>query len=211
VKTASILVADDHPVVRAGVRSLLQAEPGWKVVAEATTGRQALALIKELKPDLAIMDLSMPELNGLAATRLIMKASPRTRVLILTMHAADELIAMTLKAGARGYVLKSEAERDIVDAVRTILQGGTFFTTSAAITKGLAGSGSGGTKPRLTAREVEIIQLLAEGHTNKEVAAALGISTRTAENHRARIMEKLGLQSLSALVRYAIRNKIIEA
>ncbi|MBZ5550305.1 MAG: response regulator transcription factor [Acidobacteriia bacterium] len=216
--TVSILIADDHPVVRRGLRALLETRPGWKIVSEESNGRDAVDKVTKLRPDVAILDISMPDLNGLDAAALILKARPETRVLILTMHSAEELIKKTLAAGARGYVLKSDAERDLITAVDALLHGRTFFTSaiSGVILDNLRGetTHTGAERKhgdRLSPREREIVQLLAEGRSNKEVAAVLDISTRTVENHRAKVMEKLKLHSLSDLVRYAIRNNIVEA
>lgn len=214
MKSISILVADDHVVIRRGLRALLESRRGWKVVAEAANGREAVEKAARLRPDLVVLDLSMPEMNGLEATPLILKAVPHARVLILTMHRTEELIEKTLQAGARSYVLKSDAERDLITALEAVLDNRTFFTPAVSESLGdylrrdKPPSSVGST---LTARERQIIQLLAEGKSNKEVAVRLGISVRTAENHRARIMRKLELRTLSDLVRHAIRNKIIEA
>jgi DNA-binding NarL/FixJ family response regulator len=214
MKAISILIADDHVVIRKGLRTLLEERRGWKVVAEAANGREAVEKASRLKPDLVVMDLSMPELNGLDATPLILKAVPHTRILILTMHNTEELVEKTLQAGARGYVLKSDAESDLVTALEAVLDNRTFFTpASSEFGSDYWGRARSGTPaiPSLSPRERQIIQLLAEGKSNKEVAGRLGISVRTAENHRARIMRKLQLRSLSDLVRHAIRNKIVEA
>ncbi len=216
METVSILIADDHAVVRRGLRALLETHPKWKVVSEASNGREAVAMAAESRPKVAILDISMPELNGLDAAAQILKASPHTRILILTMHAAEELIEKTLGAGASGYILKSDAERDLITAVEALLQRRTFFTHAASevILSHLRGSSGKKAAPpagsRLSAREREIVQLLAEGKSNKEVAALLHISTRTVENHRAKVMEKLTLHSFSELVRYAVRNKLAE-
>jgi DNA-binding NarL/FixJ family response regulator len=211
------LIADDHAVVRRGLRALLETEPGWKVVGEAGDGREAVEKAAKLRPDVAILDISMPRLNGLDAASLIFKAAPQTRILILTMHAAEDLIQRTLKAGATGYILKSDAERDLITAVEALLHKKTFFTSAASevILGNLRGanrkSDSQGHAGRLSSREREIVQLLAEGKSNKEIGALLNISTRTVENHRAKIMDKLRLGSFSDLIRYAVRNKIVEA
>lgn len=212
-----ILVADDHPVVRQGLRSILEAQPGWEVSAEATTGREAVQKAKQLKPDVVVLDISMPELNGLDAARQILKVAPRTEVLILTMHESEELVREVLDAGARGYVLKSDAGRDLVAAVEALRQHKPYFTSrvSELVLEGYLKGGprveqAGATRSRLTPREREIVQLLAEGKSNKEVAVVLGISVKTAETHRTNIMRKLDLHSLSDLVRYAIRNKIVQ-
>jgi len=215
-ETVSILIADDHAVVRRGLRALLETQPKWKVVGEATSGRDAVEKATALRPDVAILDISMPGLNGLDAASLIFKAAPNTRILILTMHAAEELIQKTLKVGASGYVLKSDAERDLITAVEALLHKKTFFTPIAAevVLDSLRDSSRKqaphANGSRLSPREREVVQLLAEGKSNKEIAALLNISTRTVENHRANIMGKLKVPSFSALVRYAIRNKIIE-
>jgi len=214
MKAISILIADDHVVIRKGLRTLLEERRGWKVVAEAANGREAVEKASRLQPDLVVMDLSMPELNCLDATPLILKAVPHTRILILTMHNTEELVEKTLQAGARGYVLKSDAENDLITALEAVLDNRTFFTpASSEFDADYLGRARPGTPsmPSLSPRERQIIQLLAEGKSNKEVAGRLGISVRTAENHRARIMRKLQLRSLSDLVRHAIRTKIVEA
>jgi DNA-binding NarL/FixJ family response regulator len=214
MKPVTIIVADDHVVIRRGLRTLLEERKGWKVVAEAANGREAVEKAARLRPDLVVMDLSMPELNGLEATRLILKAVPNTRILILTMHNTEELVGKTLQAGARGYVLKSDTEKDLITALEAVLDNRTFFTpVSSELDFSYVGRGRPGMPelPSLSPRERQIVQLLAEGMSNKEVASRLGISVRTAENHRATIMRKLQLRSLSDLVRHAIRNKIIEA
>lgn len=198
-------------MVRSGIRALLELQPGWKVVAEASNGKEAIAKAIRFAPDLVIVDLTMPGLNGLEAARRILQQLPSTRVLILTMHDAEEFIERALEAGAHGYVLKSDAEENLVAAVKALLNNQTYFTDVASeiVKAGLRGRR---TRKQLapTPRETEVIRLLAEGKTNKEVARVLGISQRTAENHRAKIMEKLGLKSLSELVRYAVRNEIVE-
>jgi DNA-binding NarL/FixJ family response regulator len=211
-----IIVVDDHGVVRRGVRALLETQPGWEVAAEGTTGREAVELVRQLHPDVVVMDLSLPELNGLDATRQILKESPRTEVLVLTMHHSEQLAREVLQAGARGYVLKSDADQSLIAAVDSLRQHKPFL--SSAVTafvldsymqlSDMAASHPGGV---VTPREREIIQLIAEGKSNKETAAALGVSTKTVEAHRANVMRKLRLQSISDLVRYAIRNKLVEA
>lgn len=216
METVSILIADDHAVVRRGLRALVETQPKWRVVSEVTNGREAVAMAKKLHPDVAILDISMPELNGLDAASQILKANPRTRVLILTMHTAEELIQRTLSAGASGYILKSDAEKDLITAIEALLHKKTFFTYAASevVLSNLRESGRKRVvQPdgsRLSIREREIVQLLAEGKSNKQVAGLLNISTRTVENHRAKVMEKLKLHSFSELVRYAVRNKIAE-
>lgn len=212
-----ILVADDHEVVRQGVRTLLEAQPGWEVCGEAADGREAVEMTKRLKPDVVILDITMPNLNGLEATRQILKADPKARVLILSMHESDQVVREVLDAGARGYVLKSDAGRNLVAAVEALRLHNTFFTSKVAemVMSGYrkaAPPTSGETPPpeRLTPREREVVQLLAEGKSSKEVAVALDLSVKTAETHRANIMRKLEIHSVSDLVRYAVRNKIIE-
>ena len=211
-----IIIVDDHDVVRRGVRSLLESQPGWEIVGEATTGREAVELAKRLQPDVIVMDLTLPELNGLDATRQILKDSPRSEVLVLTMHHSEELARDVLQAGARGYVLKSDADQNLIAAVDNLRQHKPFLTST--ITEFVlddyrrrADSDDGGVAhTTVTARERELIQLLAEGRSNKEAASTLGISVKTIETHRANIMRKLHLRSVSELVRYAIRNKIVQ-
>lgn len=217
MRPVRILIADDHSIVRRGLRALLETQPGWQVCGEAANGRQAIEKSKQLKPDVAIVDISMPELNGLEATRRILKEAPRVQVLILTMHDAPEVIEKVLASGARGYVCKSDAERDLVVAVEALCQRKPFFTSSVSemmlesfVNKPKREVKQESAAGRLTRREREIVQLLAEGKSNKETAAALGISVRTAESHRASIKRKLGAKSLSHLVRFAIRTRIIE-
>jgi DNA-binding NarL/FixJ family response regulator len=210
-----LLVADDHEVVRHGLRALLESEPGWAVVAEAVSGREAVQKTVELAPDVVVLDITMPELNGLEATRQILKLRPECAVLILTVHESEQVVREVLDAGARGYILKSDAGRDLVAAVASLREGKAFFTSRVArmVVEGFrGGSASAGAPARrgLTAREREIVQLLAEGRSNKEVAARLGISAKTAETHRTNIMRKLDFHSMSELVRYAIRNKMVE-
>ena len=204
-----ILVADDHEVVRAGVRSLLESESGCEVCAEAVTGRQAVALAQQHKPDIVVMDITMPELNGLEAARQILKAIPGVQVLILSVHESKELVREILDAGAHGYVLKSDAGHELTAALRALRQGETFFTSRIAQIALRAYLSKERTTIALTPREHEVLQLLAEGKSNKEVATALTISVMTAETHRANIMHKLGLHSIAELVHYAVRHKII--
>jgi DNA-binding NarL/FixJ family response regulator len=212
-----ILVADDHDIIRRGLRQLLTSHPGWEVCAEAKTGREAVALAERHKPDVAVLDLSMPELNGLDAARRIRKNLPGTEVLILTLHFSDQLVRDIVEAGARAYIMKSDADKDLVSAVEALAEHRSFFTARAAeiVLDGFRKPRSGPEgKPsagRLTSREREIVQLLAEGKSSKEVAVSLGISVKTAETHRANVMRKLALHSVSELVRYAIKNQIIEA
>ena len=210
-----ILIADDHAVVRAGLRALLESRSGWEVVAEASDGREAVDKASKLKPDVAVLDIGMPLLNGVEATRRIRSASPATEILILTMHESDDLVHQVIQAGARSYILKDEADRVLIAAVEAARHHKPFFSTRiAAVRKDDLPSSPSDlgrpARPRLTPREREILQLLAEGKSNKEVANLLGISVNTAEAHRANIMLKLNLHSLAELVHYAIRNQIIK-
>ena len=218
--SARILIADDHELVRQGMRAILSREPGWEVCAEAETGRQALDKALELKPDLLILDLGLPELNGLEVTRQV-RRSLAVPILIVTVHDEDEILREAIAAGANGYVLKADAGRILAAAVRAILRHGEYFseTLRPSSDAGLPAAEPGTSPPpawtqgaseRLTAREREVLQLLAEGRSNKEIASALGITAKTVETHRARIMAKLGFHSMSELVRYAIRNRVIE-
>jgi DNA-binding NarL/FixJ family response regulator len=214
-KPARIVIADDHEMVRRGLVATLADVGRWTVVAQADNGREAAELVATHKPDIAILDLSMPELNGLDATRRILATRPETCVLILTAHESEQLVREVLAAGARGYVLKSDAGRVLVRAVAALLEGQTFFTSKVArlVLEGYLRSGGGEaphTGQTLSTREREIVQLLAEGASNKDVARALGISVKTAETHRSNIMRKMQFASLSDLVKYAVRNKIIE-
>ena len=207
-----ILIADDHEVVRQGVRIVLEAQPGWAICGEASTGRDAVAMAVELQPDLVVLDISMPELNGLETTRQIRRVAS-ARILILTVHESDQVASEVRDAGAHGYVLKSEAGRILVAAIRTLLEHREFFTErvhSSAAPVYQSRPQVKGASRRLTPRQREVLQLLAEGKSNKEIAAALGITSKTAETHRANIMGRLELHSLSELVRYAIRNQITQ-
>jgi len=219
MKTLRILVADDHDLMRRGVRTLLEAHPGWEVCAEAATGRAAVTKAEELKPDVVILDISMPDLNGLEAARRIRSASPNSEILILSVHYSDQLIRELLEAGVRGYIIKSDSDRDLIIAVETLANHKPFFTPRATeVILGNLQMGGGvraqmptSPRERLTSREREIVQLLAEGKSSKEVASSLCISVKTAETHRANIMRKLQLHTVTELVRYAVRNQIIEA
>ena len=218
MRAVHILLADDHEVVRKGLRALLEAQPSWKVIAEATDGRDAVEKAKELHPDVAIVDIGMPCLNGLEATRQIVKKAPRTRVLVLTMHDTNPLIQQVVKAGARGYVLKSDVASDLVAAVDALCHDQTFFTSkvSQIILDRYVGKPEDAENPAdvdspLTPREREVVQLLAEGKSSKEVASVLGISVKTAETHRINLMRKLDCHSVAEVVRYAVRNMIAEA
>ncbi|WP_447980167.1 response regulator [Candidatus Nitrospira bockiana] len=220
MKPVRILIADDHDIVRYGIRALLQSRTEWEIVWEAANGREAVEATERLKPALCILDLMMPYMNGLEATRQILQRDASAKVLIVTMHESEQLIREVLKAGARGYVLKSHAGRDLPAAIDALSAGGVFFASkvsSLMLNEFLrsnrdngASRGVNGSSPDLLSpREREIVQLLAEGKSNKDIAAALNISVNTAETHRHRIMQKLELSSIVDLVRYAIRNQIV--
>ena len=212
-----ILVADDHNLLRRGVKSLLEEHLDWKICAEAMTGREAVAKARELKPDIAILDFSMPDLNGLEAAKRIRQASPATEILILTMHYSDQLIREIVEAGIAGYLLKSDSDRDLVIAVETLARHKPFYDSHATevILEKFNLGGRDTEAPRsvrelITAFEREIIRLLAEGKTSRQIALLLDISLKSTENHRANIMRKLELHSVTQLVRYAVRNQITE-
>ena len=211
--TLRILVADDHHVVRAGLRTLLETKSGWQVCAEAANGREAAEKAGQFKPDVAVLDIGMPLLNGVEATRQIRKISPKTEVLILTMHDSEALIQEVLEVGARGYILKDDADRNLIAAVNTVSRHKPYLSSrvSGVFSKQTVGGNAGSDRRRLTPREREIVQLLAEGKSNKEIAVLLGISVKTAETHRANIMLKLDMHSVTELVRYAVRNRIIQS
>ena len=210
-----ILVADDHEVVRQGLRALIEKTPDWVVCGEAADGRAAVALAEKERPDVAVVDFGMPELNGLEATRQIKRVLPECEVLVFTGDEDEQLIHKIFAAGARSYILKSDMTHHLVSAIEALSQHKHYFTSSvsevlfARYLNGTPGHGSGTTE--LTAREREIVQLLGEGKSNKEVAATLGISVKTVETHRAAIMKKLRCDSFADLVRYAIREKIVQA
>jgi len=217
MKPLRILVADDHDLMRRGIKTLLQTHPGWEVCGEAHTGREAVSQTEELKPDIVVLDISMPDLNGMEAARRIRKVCPSTEILILSLHFSDQLIREIVEAGVRGYIVKSDSDRDLIVAVETLAKHKPFFTPRATevILSNFNGAGTKVEVPetvhdRLTSREREIVQLLAEGKSSKEVANSLNISVKTAETHRANIMRKLQLHTVSELVRYAVRNQIIE-
>jgi DNA-binding NarL/FixJ family response regulator len=214
MKSARILIADDHELVRRGVVAELSQVPGWVVVAEVANGRDAVASAALHKPDVVVLDLTMPELNGLEAARSILAADPSARILILTAHESEQLVREVLSVGAQGYVLKSDAGRILVAALQALLEGRSFFTSNVArmVLDGYLRNESrdAAAVQALSAREREIVQLLAEGNSNKDVARVLKISVKTAETHRSNIMRKMGFGSLPELVRYAIRNNIIE-
>ena len=215
MKKLRILIADDHGMIRQGLRAVIEAHRGWELCGEAGNGRQAVELARQLRPDLVVLDLTMPELNGLDATRKILAALPRAQVLILTMHDSEALAQEVLAAGARGYVLKNDAPELLPQAIEALAAGRMFFTpkVSDLVMQAMMNPGAApGEAPRsrLTPRERELVQLLAEGRSNKEAADTLGISLNTVETHRKNVMSKLRLRSASDLVRYAIRNHLAQ-
>jgi DNA-binding NarL/FixJ family response regulator len=216
VTPLTILIADDHEIFRDGLRNRLEQHDGWQVCGEAVNGRQAVELAATLQPDVAVLDISMPELNGIEATRQIRKASVKTEVLILTMQESEGLVRDVLAAGARGFVLKTDTARLLIAAVEALAQRKPFFTgkVSELVLGGFLDPGRAarvtGEAGRLSPREREIAQMLAEAQTNKDIAAKLGVSIKTVDAHRANIMRKLNLHSVTELVRYAIREKLIE-
>jgi DNA-binding NarL/FixJ family response regulator len=213
-----ILIADDHEVARRGIRALLESQPGWEVCGEARDGRETVELANRMKPDLVLLDIGMPNLNGLEAARQILATSPDAAILILTMHDTDQVIREVLRAGARGFVLKSDAGRDLVAAVDALQRQRTFFTNrvSQMVLNGFLERGNqddengSASSDALTTREREVIQLLAEGKTSEEVAVTLNLSVKTAETHRTNLMRKLDLHSVADLTRYAVRNGIVQ-
>lgn len=217
MEPTKVLIADDHQVMRRGVRAVVELLPGWEVCGEASTGREAVEMVERLQPTIVVMDVTMPELNGLEATRQIKKIAPATEILMFTGLETEELIRQVFEAGARSYILKTDGREQLEAALTALAAHKPYFTTQVGeilFAKFLHGkpkdeeqTGDG----RLTDREREIVQLLAEGASNKEVADALGISVKTVETHRAAIMKKLKFKSFSDLVRYAIRNHIISA
>lgn len=212
-----ILIADDHAVIREALRGLLARRSDWHVCGEASTGREALELARRLRPDIAILDLSMPELNGFEASAQLRKALPNIEILIFTMHETEDLIRQVIAAGARAYLLKSDAVKHIEAAVEALAQHKSYFASSVseimfnALKRSAADDGKiDFTREPLTAREREIVQLLAEGISNKQISGRLGLAVATVQTHRATIMRKLNVRSIAELVRYAVRNKIIE-
>lgn len=212
-----LVLADDHDIVRRGLRALLQDEPGIEIVGEASDGREALNLCQTLQPDLAILDIAMPQLNGIEVAAQAIRHNPQLRVIMLSMHAHESYVIRSLTAGAKGYLLKDATEEDLVPAVRAVSQGRSFF--SPAISQILAEdyvrylqqSGQEDSYSLLTDREKEILQLLAEGRSNKEVASLLGIGLSTVETHRAKTMQKLALHNTAELVLYAVRKGIVQS
>jgi DNA-binding NarL/FixJ family response regulator len=217
MRQVRILVADDHSIVRRGVRALLETHAGWKVCGEAATGAEAVKQAKKLRPDVAVIDITMPDLNGFEATRQIRTVAPQTEVLVLTVHESEQALREVLDAGALGYVSKSDLDLNLSAAIESLLRHKPFFSSRVSemmlkrYLKQDVPSKLPGTGPAtLTPRQREIVRLLAEGKTNKEVALALGISVKTAETHRNNIMRKLQLRSFSHLVRYAVRHNLVE-
>ena len=210
-----ILLADDHTLVRQGLRKLLEERPDWEVIAEAGDGREAVRLAEQHKPDVAILDVAMPLLNGIEATRQITKRVPATRVLVLSMHADEAYVTQILQAGATGYLLKDSADVDLLKAVGEAARGRSFFSPAIArvmlddYVRQLADKGVTDRYDALSEREREIFQLIAEAKTNKEIAALLNVSPSTVETHRAHIMEKLDLHSAAEIVLYAVRRGVI--
>jgi len=213
-----LLVADDHEIVRRGLRSIIEEQPGWEIAGEATNGREAVEKAKRLRPDVTVLDLGMPNLSGLEATRQLLRENQHAKVLILTPHESDSFVRQAFEAGARGCVAKDRASSELVAAVNAVGRNKPYYTSpsaNASVDNSMQRTvEKGGTAPqgngRLTPRQREVTKLLAEGKSSKSVAVVLGISTKTAETHRANIMRRLEYHSVSELVRYAVRNKLIE-
>jgi DNA-binding NarL/FixJ family response regulator len=207
-----ILIADDHDVVRAGLRSILSSQPGWEVVAEASDGKEAIDRALSTRPDVAVIDYSLPTVNGIEATRQIRTRLPSVEVLIFTMHDSDSLVRDVLEAGARGFLLKSDASRFLISAVESLASHKPFFTgkVSEALLENFLLKGPRAGEGALTAREKSVVQLIAEGRPNRKIAEILSISLKTVEMHRASALKKLNADSTAALIRYAIKNKLVE-
>jgi DNA-binding NarL/FixJ family response regulator len=217
-KSYRVLVADDHAVVRSGLKQLLETQPGVEVCCEATTGVEAIEHVRKGKPDMVLLDLTMPEMNGIDAARQIREISPNTDILVLSMHYTEEIAREVLRSGARGYMLKSDANAELVTAVNRVRRGEQYLTglLAATMAENFAQTKANGSEDSaiagtpLTPRKAEIIQLLAQGKSNKEAAAVLGVSTRTVESHRNHIMHKMEFESFSDMVRFAIRKSLVE-
>ena len=208
--SVTVLIADDHQIVRQGLKALLERE-GFKVLGEAANGQEAVQMAEELHPDVAVLDLAMPILNGIDATREILRASPKTKSILLTMHTDRRYILEGLRGGAKGYVMKTHAADDLVRAIREAARGGTYLSPEISEAVVLAYQNKTEILPDpLSARERQVLQLIAEGKTTKEVASTLDISAKTAETYRTRIMEKLDLHITADLVRYAIRRGLVQ-
>jgi DNA-binding NarL/FixJ family response regulator len=208
--SGQVLIADDHPLIRQGLRTLLE-QHGLTVVGEAADGREAAQLAQTLEPDVAVLDLAMPLLNGLDAAREITRASRRTKTIVVTVHTADQYVLAALQAGVRGYVLKSQATAELVQAIQEVMRGGRYLSPgiSEAVVQAYLAKTDLPADP-LTPREREVLQLVAEGKTTKDIAGLLGLSVKTVESHRTRLMEKLGIRQTAGLVRYAIRRGLIQ-
>jgi two-component system, NarL family, response regulator NreC len=205
-----IVLADDHVLVRQGLKSLLERE-GFQVIAEASDGQEAVRHVKSLEPDIAVLDISMPTLNGLNAAHEISRSSPKTKIILLTQHDESQYIREALEAGVRGYVLKNQAASDLLLAIRQVSRGKVYLSpgVSSAVMEAYQ-SKSGKSKNPLTLRERQVLQLIAEGKSTKDVASLLGISVKTAESHRTRLMQKLDIHETASLVLYAVRHGIVE-
>jgi DNA-binding NarL/FixJ family response regulator len=208
-----ILVADDHDFIRQGTCAVLERQPGWEICGLAANGREAVAQASQLKPDIVVMDMTMPELNGVDAALQIKRRLPETEIVLLSAHQSEEVIRSAFKAGVKSFIFKTEAHDLLVESVRALARHQVFLTpkVSQVLLADVVDSNQADVGKSLSAREREILQLIAEGKTNNEVAKALSITVRTAENHRASVMRKLRADSVADLVRYAIRNKLIEA
>jgi DNA-binding NarL/FixJ family response regulator len=209
-----ILIADDHEIVRQGIRAIIESHPGWEVCAEAVDGKETLQKVEECNPDLVALDIGMPNLNGLDAAQQILEENPKAKILFLTVYDTDQAAKKAMRMGAKGLILKSDAGKELIGAIETIQRNSVYFSPKvnhAGLGSDLRGNRRSLEKDTLTPRESEVIKLLAEGNSTKDVAALLGLSVKTAETHRSNIMGKLGLHSVSELVLYAVRNNIVQA